>query len=149
MILVVALVIAGIVAPIGPMPGILISGTASDVPTSWGDTSSVVDINLQVGEGPLGRTVTIWTVQVDGDLYVTGQKDSGWVRGIAAGGPVRMQMDGRLYDLSATAVTEDAVKVLSAWRAKYENYYPEMMDQFPEPEEAIRTAVVYKLTKRV
>ncbi len=97
--LLVGLIVAVITAPIGPMPGVFIRGTASGVPTSWGDTSSIVEIDLQVGEGPLGRTVTIWTVQVDGDLYVTGQKHSGWVSGIAPGGPVRMQMDGERWDL--------------------------------------------------
>ena len=147
-ILLIGFIIAVIAAPIGPMPGIFISGTASDVPDSWGDTSSIVEIDLQVGEGPLGRTVTIWTVQVDGDLYVTGQKDSGWVSGIAPGGPVRLQMDGKLYDLTAETVTKDAVNVLSAWQAKYAIHYPDMMGQFPEPEEALRTAVVYKLKKR-
>ena len=65
-ILVVGLIIAVIAAPIGPMPGVFISGTASDVPTSWGDTSSIVEIDLQVGEGPLGRTVTIWKSRLMG-----------------------------------------------------------------------------------
>lgn len=147
--LLVGLIIAAMAAPIGPMPGVFISGTASDVPSSWGDTSSIVEIDLQVGGGPLGRTVTIWTVQVDGNLYVTGQKDSGWVSGIAPGGPVRMQMDGKLYDLTAETATKEAVNVLSAWQAKYENHYPDMMGQFPKPEEALGTAVVYKLTKRI
>ena len=149
MILLVGFIIALIAAPIGPMPGIFISGTASDVPDSWGDTSSIVEIDLQVGEGPLGRTVTVWTVQVDGDLYVTGQKDSGWVSGIAPGGPVRLQMDGKLYDLTAETETKDAVNVLSAWQEKYTIHYPDMMGQFPEPEKALSTAVVYKLKKRV
>ena len=145
-IVAVALAVAVVAAPIGPMPGILIGGTASEVPTSWGDTASILEIQLQIGEGPLGRTVTIWTVEKDGDLYVTGQQDSGWTRGIGAGGPVRVQMAGKLYELTATPVSEGQVDVLSAWQAKYASHYPDLMEQFPAPEEALGTAVVYRLT---
>jgi len=136
-----------VLAPIGPMPGVFASGTASAVPDSWGDTASTLEIELQVGEGPIGRTVTIWAVQVDGDMYITGRKDSGWVRGIGAGGPVRMQLNGKLYNLNASTVTQDGVKVLTAWHAKYVQHYPDMMDQFPSPEEGARSAVIYKLAE--
>lgn len=101
-VLVVVLLIAVVAAPIGPMPGILITGTTTEVPNAWGDTQSIEEIQLQIGEGPIGRTVIIWTVQIDGDLYVTGQNDAGWTGGIGPGGPVRMQMAGNLYELTAT-----------------------------------------------
>lgn len=145
-ILVVGLIIAAVVAPIGPAPGIFASGTASDVPASWGDTSSTLEIELQVGAGPIGRTVTIWAVQVDGEMYVTGDKNSGWVRGVGDGGPVRMNLNGKLYSLTATAVDEpEAMKALTAWHAKYVKYYPDMMKQFPSPEEGARSAKVFRL----
>ena len=130
------------------MPGLLIGGSASEVPTSWGDTAPIHEIKLQVGEGPLGRTVIIWMVQVDGDLYVTGQKDSGWTRGIGSGGPVRMQMEGNLYDLTATPVTMGQVEVMTAWLDKYRPDYPQVLEGFPSPEEGARTAAVFRLTAR-
>ncbi len=147
-LVVITLVAVAIAAPLGPMPGLFIGGSASATPASWGDTHSVQEIHLQVGAGPIGRTVIIWVVQVGGDLYVTGQKDSGWTRGIGAGGPVRMQMAGKLYELNATPVTDGQIGLLTAWQRKYSVHYPEAMGQFPPPEEAVRTAAVFRLTAR-
>jgi hypothetical protein len=148
LILLFALVVAAVAAPVGPMPGLLIGGSASEVPASWGDTRSIHEIQLQIGEGPIGRTVIIWTVQIDGDLYITGQKDSGWTRGIGSGGPVRLQLEGNLYELTATPVTVGQADVLAAWLDKYSPDYPELVEGFPSPEEAIRTSAVFRLTAR-
>lgn len=147
-VLLVIVAIAAVAAPLGPMPGFLIGGSASEVPDSWGDTQSIHEIKLQIGEGPIGRTVIIWNVQIDGDLYVTGQKDSGWARGIGSGGPVRMQMEGNLYQLMATPVNVGQADVLAAWLKKYSPDYPELVEGFPAPEDAIRTSAVFRLTAR-
>lgn len=142
-LVVIDLAAVAIAAPLGPMPGLLIGGSASAAPASWDDTHPVQEIHLQVGAGPIGRTVIIWVVQVDGDLYVTGQKDSGWARGIGTGGAVRVQMAGKLYDLIASPIAEGQVGVLAVWQEKYAIHYPEAMSQFPPPEEVARTAVVF------
>ena len=147
-IVVVGLVVAAFMAPFGPTPGIMISGTATDVPDSWGDTGSIEEIHLQVGEGPIGRTVIIWVVQIDGDLYITGQQDSGWTQGIGSGRAVRMQMAGKLYELNAAPVTEGPTQVLERWLAKYAVLYPSFVEGYPAPEEAIKTAAVFRLTAR-
>jgi hypothetical protein len=147
--LVIALVVAAIAAPLGPLPGFLIRGSASAVPDQWGDTRPIHEIKLQIGDGPIGRTVIIWMVQVDGNLHVVGQNDSGWARGIGAGGPVRMQMQGNLYELTATPVTTDQARLFAAWRDKYVADYPEIIDGFPPAEEAARNATVFRLTPRV
>jgi len=147
-ILLIALVVAAVAAPLGPMPGFLIGGSATQVPTTWGDTLPIHEIKLQVGEGPVGRTVIIWTVQIDGDLYVVGQKDSGWTGGIGSGSPVRMQMDGNLYELTATPVTVGQADVIGAWLKKYAPHYPEIVEGFPSPEEGSRTTAVFRLTAR-
>jgi hypothetical protein len=145
-LLLVVFVIAAVAAPLGPMPGFLIGGSASKVPASWGDTRSIHEIHLQIGEGPIGRTVIIWMVQIEGDLYVTGQKDSGWTRGIGSGGPVRLQMEGNLYELMATEVTVGQADVIAAWLDKYSPDYPELLEGFPSPEDAIRSSAVFRLT---
>jgi hypothetical protein len=147
-ILLTLLVIAALAAPLGPIPGFLIGGSASAVPTSWGDTRPIHEIQLQVGEGPIGRTVIIWTVQMDGNLYVLGQKDSGWTRGIGSGGPVRMKMGGYLYELTATPVTDGKANVIAAWLNKYEPDYPDLVEGFPSAEEGVRTSAVFRLTPR-
>ena len=148
MIVLVIIVIVAIAAPIGPMPGMLIGGTASEVPVTWGDTRAIDEIHLQIGSGPFGRTVIIWTVQVDGDLYVTGQKDSGWTQGIGSGGPVRLRMADKLYELNATRVTTNQVAILSAWVAKYSVNYPDITDAFQDPEASLATSALYRLSAR-
>jgi hypothetical protein len=144
----VGLVIAAFMAPFGPTPGFTIGGIAADVPASWGDTESIEEIHLQVGEGPIGRTVIIWVVQIDGDLYITGQKDSGWTQGIRSGSAVRMQMAGNLYELNAVPVMEGQTQVLDDWLAKYTALYPSLVEGYPAPEEAVKTAAVFRLTAR-
>jgi len=144
------LVLTAVLAPIGPMPGIWLSGANTPAPHSWGDTADVLEVKLQVGAGSLGRTVIIWVVQVDGDLYVTGQQDSGWVRGIGMQGPVRLQLRDTVYALHATAVEDVAAaeRVLIAWQDKYRQHYPDMIAQFPSAAEALQTGRAYRLTPR-
>ena len=139
---------AAIMAPLGPMPGIWVSGSEQPVPETWGETRDIKEIQLQVGDGFFGRTVIIWMVQYEGNLFITGQKDSGWVSGIGASSPVTMKMNGNLYALTATALSENQVPVLTAWQQKYTPLYPQMMAEFPAPEEALATAVVYELSPR-
>ena len=59
-----------------------------------------------------------------------------------------MKMDGHLYALNATAMSENQVPVLTAWQQKYTPLYPQLMAEFPAPEEALTTAVVYELSRR-
>ena len=147
-ILILSLIGVLVFAPLGPMPGIWISGSEQPVPETWGETRDIKEIQLQVGDGFFGRTVIIWMVQYEGNLFITGQKDSGWVSGIGASSPVTMKMNGNLYALTATALSENQVPVLTAWQKKYTPLYPQMMAEFPAPEEALATAVVYELSPR-
>lgn len=147
-LLLVVFVLVAVAAPLGPMPGFLIGGSTAKIPASWGDTRAIHEIHLQIGDGPIGRTVIIWMVQIEGDLYVTGQKDSGWTRGIGSGGPVRLQMEGNLYELRATEVTVGQADVIAAWLDKYSPDYPELLEGFPSPEDAIRSSTVFRLTAR-
>ena len=147
-VLVVLFVIAAIAAPIGPMPGFTIGGTAAQAPATWGDTSAIDEIHLQVNDGPFGRTVIIWMVQIEEDLYVLGEASSGWAQAIGSGGPVRMQMEGKLYNLTATPVTEGQAQVIETWRAKYADSYPDIIAGFPPMEEALHTTSLFRLSRR-
>ncbi|MEQ8691313.1 MAG: hypothetical protein RIC89_10815 [Pseudomonadales bacterium] len=147
-ILLVGVVVAALLAPIGPMPGFLIGGEPTAVPASWGDTHSVHEIQLQVGNGPIGRTVIIWTVQQDGDLFVVGDPRRGWASGIGEGSPVRLLLQGKLYELQATPITQGKIEVLRAWLAKYAPDYPEIVEGFGAPEEGAKMAAVFRLTAR-
>ena len=64
-----AIIAVAWLAPIGPMPGFIIGGTAAETPASWGDTSKTDQIRLEV-QGDIPRVVIVWVVQVNGDLHV-------------------------------------------------------------------------------
>ena len=146
-VLLVVLLIAAYVAPIGPMPGFLIGGSDTPVPANWDDTSSLDEIRLSVGEGLLPRVVIIWVVQVAGDLYVVGGKDSGWMQAIGTGGPAHLRMGDKTYDVTTEPVSEGWQPILIAWRDKYAPNYPDIVAGFPSMEEAEDVMQVVKLAK--
>jgi len=145
-IVVVAVVIVIWAAPIGPLPGIFIGGSHASVPASWGDTRSIHEIKLEVGEGIIRRVVIIWVVQVDGDLYVVGSRESGWTNAVGSGGPARLRMNDKTYDMQATAVIEGIEPILEAYLDKYRADYPEIIGEFPPMEEAKETVAIFHLT---
>ena len=145
-IILVAIILVAWIAPIGPMPGIFVGGTASDLPESWGNTTATHEIQLEV-QGTLPRVVIIWVVQVDGQLYVVGSKGSGWVQMLGQGGPVRMRMGNKTYSLNAGMVTTDWEPILEAYMNKYRADYPDIVNSFPALEEAVATTAVFRLAK--
>ena len=149
-ILALALVVVAIVvvwsAPIGPMPGVFIGGTATPLPTTWGDTSQIHEIELEVSSGMIPRVVIIWVVQVDGDLHVVGARDSGWTSALGSGGPVRMRMGDETYVMQATLLSTGWEQVVEAYVEKYRADYPDIVAGFPDIEEAAGTVSVFRLT---
>ena len=133
-------------APIGPMPGVLIGGKPSEVPDSWGDTSNIHEISLEV-TGILPRVVIIWVVQSDGDLYIVGANDSGWVSMLGDGSSVKMRMEGKTYPLNATLIKSDWEKAMEAYVAKYRPDYPQIVAGFPSVEDAAGSIAVFRLSK--
>lgn len=144
-IILVGIILLAWIAPLGPMPGIFIGGTASDLPDSWGNTRATHEIKLEV-QGTLPRVVIIWVVQVDGQLYVVGSKSSGWVQLLGQGGSVRMRMGDKTYSLTANLVTTDWERILEAYKDKYRMDYPDIINSFPTLEEAVATTSVFRLT---
>ncbi len=144
--LVVVAAIIVFAAPLGPLPGFFIGGTPTPVPQAWDDTSEVHEIKLGVGAGALPRVVIIWVVQVEGDLYVVGSKDSGWVSRLASGGPVSMRMGDNTYALQASKVAAGWEQVLQAYVQKYQADYPDIVAGFPSVEEAADSTAVFRLT---
>ena len=110
--------------PIGTIPGFFIGGSASAAPTTWEDTSSIHEIKLRAA-GVIPRVVIIWFVEIDNDLYVVGETDSGWVSILGNGGPVHMRLEDSTYPLQATIVDSSKDQILQAWQTKYEVGYPE------------------------
>ena len=146
---IVVVVLAAIVvvaAPIGPLPGFFIGGEATSAPTPWPDTSEVDEIRLKV-PGTLPRVVIIWVIDHEGELYVLGSSDSGWVRGIGAGGPVEMRLGDQTFALTATPVREGMREIFEAYVAKYEADYPDIIAGMPSIEEAESFASIFRLDR--
>lgn len=140
------LVVVALIAPVGPMPGFFIGGTASEAPAQWGDTSTVHEIRLKV-PGSLPRVVVIWVIEHAGELHVVGSKDSGWVKMIGERSPVEMRLGDNTYALNATAVTEGWQPILEAYVAKYEPDYPDIVAGFPSIDEAKDLIAVFRLNR--
>lgn len=132
-------------APIGPVPGFFIGGKESPVPPAWPDTSDVDEIRLKVPGIP-ARVVIIWLVQLDGDLYVVGSTNSGWVQRIGQGGPVALRLQDRTYALQAQRVTENLEAIITAYKDKYRADYPDIVGGFPTLEEAKDSFAVFRLS---
>ena len=132
-------------APLGPLPGFFIGGSATDVPARWSDTKPIHEIRLEVGDTGIPRVVIIWVVQVDGTLHVVGSRSSGWVSMLGQGGPVRMRMNGKTYTMEANLVTSGWEPILEAYQDKYRPDYPEIVEGFPSMEEAESAVSVFRL----
>ena len=135
-------------APLGSVPGIFIGGTETDVPEHWGNTSATEEILLEVPGIP-PRVVIIWVVQVRDDLYVSGANESGWVKMLGAGGPVRVRMGDNTFSLQASTVTAGWQDILEASRNKYRvNFdFAELIDRWPPIEESAGLTTVFRLTR--
>ncbi len=140
------LLVVALVAPIGPMPGLFIGGTSTQVPEQWDDTSNVHEIRLRV-PGTLPRVVIIWVVGHGGDLHVVGSKGGGWVRMVGARAAVEMRLGDNTYALNASLVTEGWEEILQAYVAKYQADYPDIVDGFPSIDEAEELVAVFRLSR--
>ena len=145
-LLVLALIVL-VAAPIGPLPGIFIGGTETPAPATWEDTSGIDEIRLKA-PGTIPRVVIIWVIDVAGELYVLGMKDSGWTSRIGDGAPVEVRIGDHTYAVQAVPVAEaEALPIYEAYIAKYEPNYPDLIAQMPSIDEAAGVAVMYRLDR--
>ncbi len=147
-VVVLAVLLAAFVAmaPVGPVPGFFIGGEAAEMPDRWGDTSSVHEVLLKVEGGVLPRVVTIWMVQVEGDLYALGSAESGWISALGSGGPVLLRIQDRTYALNARRLADGWQPILAAYLDKYRPHYPEIVASIESGEESAGGVAVYRLT---
>lgn len=144
--LVALLLVLALIAPIGPVPGFFIGGTATEAPARWDDTSNVHQIKLKV-PGTLPRVVIIWVIEHGGELHVVGSKDSGWVKMVGSGSPVAVRLGDSTYALNALPVTDGWQQILEAYIHKYRTDYPDIIAGFPTLEEAEGTVAVFRLSR--
>ncbi|MCR9097182.1 MAG: hypothetical protein NXI30_23410 [bacterium] len=133
-------------APIGPLPGVFIGGTDTPPPATWPDTSGVDEIRLKA-PGAIPRVVIIWVIDVAGELYVVGMKESGWTRRIGDGAPVEVRIGDATYAIEARLVEEGGEAILTAYAAKYEPNYPDIVAGLPSMQDAPEVASIYRLDR--
>lgn len=147
-VLVVALIIVVIAAPIGPMPGIRIGGTPTQAPAAWSATELPDEIQLATYDGPLPYVVTIWIVESGGGLYVVGAPESTWVEKATSSPDVRVRINDALYDMRAARMPPGRVDVLQAYVDRYKADYPDIIDDLPPLDELAQGSALFELTPR-
>jgi hypothetical protein len=143
-LLVLVMVAYALFTPLGPVPGVLIRGVPTPPPAQWGDTANESEILLRV-PGIIPRVVTIWFVQVDGEIYVATEKNSGWGKMLGEGGPVHMRLGDRTYSLTAS-LASNPFQIAQAYIAKYDRLAPGFITETPE--EAAANSSIYHLAKQ-
>jgi len=78
-------------------------------------------------DGTLRKSVTIWVVRVDDDLYVRSYhgRESAWFRHAQLRNEIRVSAGGATLDVTFVDVSEDKVlndKIDSAYQSKYQRY---------------------------
>ena len=92
--------------PIGVVPGFFIGGTEQQVPAKWEDTSGIDEVRLRAGD-LIPRVVIIWIVQVNGELYVSGGKDGGWVSRLLKNADAQLRIGDSTYVVTAERQTQN------------------------------------------
>jgi hypothetical protein len=108
--------------PLLLLPGGALEGEPAPIPESWAFTEGVDTVQLETRPGD-PYSVNIWTVAVGDHLYVhAGTNRSAWVEHIEANPEVRMQVEDRIYALSAARVEtqEEFDRFSDAYEAKYD-----------------------------
>jgi len=107
--------------PILVMPGGALSGTPESVPSDWGWTDEVSTIQLETRpEDPY--SVNIWVIASGDKLYVhAGANRSTWVEHMEANPAVRVQIEAKIFDLTASRVEDQ--QEFDAFSDGYEKKY--------------------------
>ena len=89
-------------------PGGELGGSSSPTPSDWAWTDEVSTIQLETRpEDPY--SVNIWVVGIHDKLYVhAGANHSTWIENLEADSSVRVQVDEKIYALSAFRVEDQA-----------------------------------------
>lgn len=147
-VLVILLIAVALAAPLGPMPGIRIGGTAAEPPSNWSGIVLPDEVRFATYDGALPYVVTIWIVEVGGELYVVGDPASTWVQRATRAPEVKVRIGDEVYDMLATRMPPSREDVLGAYVGRYQDDYPEIIDGFPPLEELAAGSALFALTPR-
>jgi hypothetical protein len=147
-VLVIVLIAVALAAPLGPMPGIRIGGTAAEPPPAWDGAALPDEVRFATYDGALPYVVTIWIVESGGGLYVVGAPESTWVQKATSSPEVKVRIGDQVFDMLATRMPPGREDVLAAYIERYEDDYPEIIDSLPPLEELAAGSALFELTPR-
>jgi hypothetical protein len=125
-------------SPNGGRPGTVLSGEPAAYPTDWTFTDSAKEIAIQVHTPYLlPHAVTIWCVQVNGQLYVgaSAPETKRWPGWVDNNPDVKLGIDKHIYEVRLTPLTDAAeiAAVQQAYTTKYQ-----LPDTPPERSSSVR-----------
>lgn len=111
--------------PSDRQPGFWLSGEAESFPDNWLFSDEYREIGVEVSTPYLlPHSVTIWCVQVDGNLYIAASKPEtkNWPDWVEKNPDVRLKIGERLFDVRLKQLEEPDVLTLvsKAYIKKYE-----------------------------
>jgi hypothetical protein len=115
----------GCLGPSDRTPGLRLRGeVVESVPADWSFTKKVREIELEAHTAFLLRhSVTIWCGDLDGALYVGARapETKRWTRLVGRDPDVRLRIDGRIYEVTLSAVEDPDLteRVRHAYSVKY------------------------------
>lgn len=111
LLLTLSTLLAGCDEPFIVMAGGALTGETDDPPLDWTPLNEVEVVQLETRpEDPY--SVNVWMIARGKNIYVaTGTGETRWTRNIAENPDVRLRVDGKIYALEATRVTDETEKI--------------------------------------
>jgi hypothetical protein len=134
-------------APIGPMPGVWLGGTATAAPADWRTVELPMTVQLKTSGGLLPRVVNIWIVEADNELYVFGARDSGWVQAALQDPAVTLRMGDAAYALNAVAAEDRAPAAYVRYLDRYRADFPELVGDLPADSADFEGGAAFRLAR--
>jgi hypothetical protein len=130
LVILITAVLVAACEPSAQTPGQWLRGDIVETfPQDWAFTDEIGEIFVQV-ETPyfVPHSVTIWCVQVNGNLFIGAidPETKSWVGWMEKNRNIRLKIDGKLYDVTASDTSDDATlaAVHSAYAKKYDLELP-------------------------
>lgn len=101
-----------------------LSGEVVALPISWSSVADEEVIQLETLGDDGAYSVNLWVAEVDGSLHVfAGDNYANWIQNMERKPEARLGVDGRIYELKGTRVTDPEVfeRFAQTWESKYGN----------------------------
>ena len=116
-----ALFVSACSGPFFLLPGGELAGEVTPVPVDWSFTDEVSTVQIETNPAD-PYSVNIWMVAADGSPYLhAGANKAAWVEHLEADPRLRLGVEGKLYELAATRVTDagEFARFAEAYEQKY------------------------------